>query len=91
MRSSEEGENGLLHNPLRNAFLTRTVRSHLMSAQRGWIKVRTQFRPRVRTCLRTFSVGEKCEKKPSPSSSAKSWTPAEDEEDADELCPGRKY
>ena len=31
-----------------------TARSHLMSAQRGWIKVRTQFRPRVRTYLRTF-------------------------------------
>ena len=39
---------------------------HLMSAQRWWIKVRTQFRPRVRTYLRTFPSG-KSAKKPLPS------------------------
>ena len=30
------------------------LRRHLMSAQRGRSKVRTQFQPRVRTLLRTF-------------------------------------
>ena len=44
------------------------LRRHLMSAQRGWIKVRTQFRPRVRTLPRTFFffLGESA-KNPLPS------------------------
>ena len=43
--------------------LKQTARSHLMRDQRGWIKVRTQFRPRVRTYLRTFfKLWEKSEK-----------------------------
>ena len=36
-----------------------TARSHLMSAQSGWIVVRTRFRPRVRTYLRTFFFNSK--------------------------------
>ena len=38
-----------------------------MSAQRGWIKVRTQFRPRVRTLPRTFFPRGKVRKNPLPS------------------------
>ena len=61
-----------------------TARSHLMSAQRGWIKVRTQFRPRVRTYLRTFLTRGKVRKTPSPACSR------ELEEDAEEPWTGRK-
>ena len=46
------------------------LRRHLMSAQRGWIEVRTQFRPRVRTLPRTFFPRGKVRKPPCPAPSA---------------------
>ena len=47
-----------------------------LSSRRGWARLGEQFRPRVRSQLRTFFIfGEKCEK-PLPGSSARSSTPA---------------
>ena len=54
------------HKNLRHKHIHELLRRRLMSAQRRWIKVRTQFRPRVRTFLRTFFPSEKSAKNPLP-------------------------
>ena len=65
-----------------------TARSHLMSAERAmsWRSGALECRPNI-----ARKVWKK--KKPSPGSSGPPWRPAgesEDEDDADELCPGRQ-